>query len=58
MAAVTAAVAMMVGLTTGPDAQGLGTFRWQQRPFCNLVTLSVGCCSEQGPECLDAGGLS
>jgi hypothetical protein len=22
-------------------AQGLGTFRWQLRPFCNLVTLSV-----------------
>jgi hypothetical protein len=33
--------AAMVGLTTGPDAQELGTFRWQLQPFCNVVTLSV-----------------
>ena len=40
-AAVTLA-ANIVGLPTNPDAQGLGSFRRQLRPFCNLVTLSVG----------------
>jgi hypothetical protein len=36
-----AMAALAVSLTTEPDAQGLGTFRWQLRPFCNLVTLNV-----------------
>lgn len=30
-----------VGVAVDAGAQPLGTFRWQQQPFCNIVTLSI-----------------
>ena len=35
------AVALLVALPPLASAQTLGTFRWQMRPYCNLLTLTV-----------------
>lgn len=35
------AVGLVTGWATAADAQTLGTFRWQQEPFCNVITLTV-----------------
>jgi hypothetical protein len=33
--------AVLMGMVGDADAQPLGTFRWQLRPFCNVVTVAV-----------------
>lgn len=39
---VTAGVAAAVTLAgTAAHAQSLGTFRWQQQPYCNVITVNV-----------------
>ena len=35
-----ALVLALVGVLNA-SAQALGTFRWQQQPFCNVVTFNV-----------------
>jgi len=35
------AVAALVVSVPAADAQPLGTFRWQQQPYCNILTLNV-----------------
>ena len=40
--ALTVTSIVAAGVTSSPGlAQGLGTFRWQFQPFCNVVTLTV-----------------
>jgi hypothetical protein len=40
--ALTVTSIVAVGVTSSPgQAQGLGPFRWQFQPFCNVVTLTV-----------------
>ncbi|MBP7779085.1 MAG: tail fiber domain-containing protein [Acidobacteria bacterium] len=38
---VLAVVVLLAGIGSAAVAQPLGTFRWQLRPFCNVVTLAV-----------------
>jgi hypothetical protein len=35
------AIAAILASTTVAAAQPLGTFRWQQQPYCNILTLNV-----------------
>ncbi len=35
------AVALLVALPPLASSQTLGTFRWQMRTYCNLLTLTV-----------------
>jgi hypothetical protein len=34
-------VALVMGATLASEAQTVGTFRWQLRPFCNVVTVAI-----------------
>ena len=42
-------LAVMAGLARPVAAQGIGTFRWQLLPYCNVVTLAV---TQQGAQYL------
>jgi hypothetical protein len=41
LVSVVLAFALLGAVTTPLEAQPLGTFRWQLRPYCNVVSLSV-----------------
>ena len=34
-------VALVMGATLASEAQTVGTFRWQLRTFCNVVTVAI-----------------